>query len=222
MEPLLSDVEVRVLGCLIEKETTTPDYYPLTLNSLTAACNQKSNRNPEMWLDEPAVVAALDTLKYRHQLIANVATPGSRVSKYKHNIGSRWPLSLPELAILCELMLRGPQTLGELRTHTERLHGFTGTEEIESVLNGLAGRQEGPLVAKLPREAGRKESRYAHLLSGPVALPAGATEPPPEPARLQIRADGERIAQLEQAIGALKAEVDGLKALFAEFKKQFE
>ncbi len=218
METVLTDIEVRVLGCLIEKEATTPDYYPLTLNSLTAACNQKSNRDPAMHLDEKDVVVAIDALRYTHQLVATVATPGSRAAKYKHNIQNRWAFSLPELAILCELMVRGPQTLGELRTHAERLHKFSGIEEIETVLNGLINRPNEPLAVKLQREAGRKEPRYAHLLGGPVAVQA-AGEPPPEPARIQMHADNDRFACMEQDIQLLKADVEGLKAQFAEFRR---
>ncbi|MBA4387763.1 MAG: DUF480 domain-containing protein [Verrucomicrobia bacterium] len=218
----LSDIELRVLACLIEKEITTPDYYPLSLNSLTAACNQKSNREPEMKVDDKAVVQALDHLRYEHHIVWHVTVPGSRVPKYKHDIQSRWKFSAQELAILCELMLRGPQTVGELRTHGERLYKFTGLDEVEGALQELIGRPEGAFVAKLPREPGRKEPRFAHLFAGDVAVPNEASEPPPEPARLELMADNEHFLRLESEIASLRSEIDSIKAQFAEFKKQFE
>ncbi|MGE5892483.1 MAG: YceH family protein, partial [bacterium] len=164
METALTDVEVRVLGCLIEKAITTPDYYPLTLNALTNACNQKSNRNPVVSYEETTVVRGLDGL--RDKGLANmVYKADSRAPKYQHFFVEKLELSPGDVAVLCELMIRGPQTPGELRAHTERMHDFGGLEEIEGALRGLMER-EHPLVVRLPRQPGRKEQRYAHLLSG--------------------------------------------------------
>jgi len=155
---LLSTLEVRVLGCLIEKEITTPEYYPLSLNALTNACNQKSNRDPVMSIDETTVARLLEDLRYK-KLIWKVTTTGGKVAKYKHNISAIHQFSLPEISILCELFLRGPQTLGELRTHTTRFHEFKNLEEVEELLQKLVNAEKGPFVQKLPREIGRKENR---------------------------------------------------------------
>ena len=164
MDLLLSDHEVRVLGALIEKEITTPDYYPLSLNALTNACNQKSNRNPVMALDEGAVREALDSLS-RKWLAGPASTAESRVTKFGHRVQEVFNFDRRQTALLCELMLRGPQTLGELRTHAERLYRFDDLETLEATLQKLAER-EPPLVKKLPRLPGTKEPRYAHLLAG--------------------------------------------------------
>lgn len=218
----LTEIEARVLGCLLEKEITTPDYYPLSLNALVAACNQKSNRAPEMQLDETTVVKALDNMRYEHKLVWQVTVQGSRVPKYKHNIMGRWKLSAAELAVLCELMVRGPQTLGELRTHGERLFKFSSIEEVETTLRELTTWQDGPFVVKLPREPGRKEPRYAHLLAGEVRVESAAQYADPEPARLRVLADNERLDKAEKEITTMKAEIEMLKAQFAEFRKQLE
>ena len=216
------EIEIRVLGCLIEKSVTTPDYYPLTLNALTLACNQKSNRAPEMKLDEKSVVQALDQLRFEHHLVWHITVPGNRVAKYKHDLAERWQLTAPQLAVMCELMLRGPQTIGELRTRTERLHPFSTLEEVEATLQDLINQTDGALAVKLPREPGRKEPRYAHLLAGDVVPGITSTEPPPEPARLLVQAEQERFARIEQEVAALKAEIEAVKTQFAEFKKQLE
>lgn len=212
MENELTAVEIRVLGCLIEKEMTTPDYYPLTLNSLTTACNQKSNRDPVFEIDETDVVKALDRL--RHLGLAMQASgEGSRVPKYAHNLEAKMHFEPEQLAILCELFVRGPQTLGELRTRCERMRPFDDLAAVEAVLAELMER-ETPLVVKLPRQPGRKEQRYAHLLAGTPEQP-DAEEAPPEAARLKVADEDERIQKLEEELAALRAE-------FEEFKTQFE
>lgn len=217
MEIVLNDTEVRVLGCLIEKELTTPEYYPLSLNSLTAACNQKSNREPVLALDEAEVVRALDGLRFKQ--LAVVAAEGGRVPKYRHLLAERLRLSPAELALLGELLLRGPQTVGELRTRGERMHSFADLAAVETVLDELAGRTP-PLVARLPRQPGRKESRFAHLCAGEPVV--AAEEPAPEAARLRVMAENERVAKLEEEVAALRSEVAGLRQLIEEFRAQFE
>ncbi len=220
MDIILDSVEARVLGSLIEKELTTPDYYPLTLNALTNACNQKSNRNPVMGLDEKTVVRALDSLREK-RFAWQVKTAGSRVSKYEHNIKSTAAFSPHEIGILCVLLLRGPQTVGELRSRTARLHNFNDLSEVETTLQRLTDREEGPFVVRLPRQTGRKEPRYAHLFCGEVAVD-GEEEAPAEKARLEVHAENERITELEQKVTVLQAELSELKQQFAEFIRQFE
>lgn len=161
MDIVLNDNEVRILACLIEKELTTPEYYPLSLNSLTNACNQKSNRNPVVSYDETDVVRGLGSLEEKG-FVRKTLTSGDRVSKYLHTILDRFDLSRKEMAILCELMLRGPQTVGEVRSHAERMSSFESLEEVESTLQGLA-EHDPPLTLKMPRETGRKECRYMHF-----------------------------------------------------------
>jgi len=219
MEILLNDVEVRVLGCLIEKELATPEYYPLTLNSLTTACNQKSNRDPVMALEESEVVRALDGLKMKH--VAIQAADSGRVPRYRHILSERLRFSPAELAILAELLLRGPQTLGELRTRAERMHPFADLAAVEQVLGELAERTP-PLVMRLPRQPGRKESRFAHLLAGEPDLSAEERTATPEGARLQVMAENERIAALELEVATLRAEVGELRQVMEEFRSQFE
>ncbi|BBA68781.1 YceH family protein [Geobacter sulfurreducens] len=219
MEILLNDVEVRVIGCLIEKELATPEYYPLTLNSLTTACNQKSNRDPVMALEESDVVRALDGLKMKH--VAIQAADSGRVPRYRHILSERLRFSPAELAVLAELLLRGPQTLGELRTRAERMHPFADLAAVEQVLGELAERTP-PLVMRLPRQPGRKESRFAHLLAGEPDLSAEERPAPPEGARLQVMAENERIAALESEVAALRAEVAELRQVMQEFRSQFE
>jgi uncharacterized protein YceH (UPF0502 family) len=206
----LTTLEARVIGCLIEKQITTPDQYPLSLNALTNACNQKSNRDPVMALDEATVQQTLDALNHKH-LILEKSGFGSRVPKYQHRFcntefGSL-QLTSAEVAILCELLLRGPQTPGELRSRAGRMTALSGVEEVESALEGLAARADGPLVAKLPREPGRRESRYAQLFTGaPPAAPASEERP----AAATPAADA-RLAQLEEQVAELRAEIERLK-----------
>lgn len=217
MDIILNAIEVRVLGSLAEKEMTTPEYYPLSLNALTNACNQKSNRDPVMALEEADVVRALDRL--RQLGLATQSAEGSRVPKYGHNLPGKVRLEPEELAILTELLLRGPQTVGELRARAERMHPFADLAAVEEVLNELMGREQ-PLAVKLPRQPGRKEHRYAHLLAGE----AEGEEVPatPEAATLRVRAENERIAVLEEEMAALRAEFAQLRQEMAEFTKQFE
>lgn len=206
MELILNDQEVRVLGALIEKEITTPDYYPLSLNSLAAACNQTSNRNPVVHYDEQTVLQALDTLREK-KLVHMVDRGDSRVTKYRHVLYESLNMSRPVIAVMCVLMLRGPQTIGEIRTRTGRLYDFTSLEQLETTLNGLMS-GESPLITRLPRQSGQKEVRYAHLLSGEVQLTDIGTEP--DEAEPQL----DRIAKLEK-------EVEDLKRQFEDFRKQF-
>jgi len=207
---ILTDIETRVLGSLIEKQVTTPEYYPLTLNALTLACNQKNNRHPVTAYSENQVSDALETLREKNLTYVFYGST-SRVPKYKHVMPEVMHLSHPEVALMCVLMLRGSQTLGELRGNGARLHEFSGLEEVETTLNGLITRDE-PLVARLPRQPGQKEGRFAHLLSGEIDL-----ETIPEPERVPSRRSG-----LEEKVEMLAAEVEKLKEQFEHFKKQFE
>ena len=217
MTIVLSEVEARVLGCLIEKEITTPEYYPLSLNALMHACNQKSNRDPMMSLDEDAVRQALRALN--DQMLARSASGDSRVAKYEHRLADIFNFTRPEAAIICELLLRGPQTPGELRSRAERMHPFEDLSVVQSTLKHLMER-EPPLVKLLPRQTGNKEARYTHLLSGDVEV----REPAPEKEAVAYKPAGqnERVAQLETEIAGLQNEIADLKRQFAEFRKQFE
>ena len=211
MTTILTDIETRVLGSLIEKQVTTPEYYPLTLNALTLACNQKNNRNPVTSYSEQQVADAVESLREKNLAYVFYGST-SRVPKYKHVMPEVMHLSHPELALMCVLMLRGAQTLGELRGNGGRLHEFASLEEVEETLNALITREPEPLVVRLPRQAGQKEGRFAHLLSGEVDI-----EAMPEPVVSRRAGSG-----LEEKVDALAAEVEALKAQFEEFKKQFE
>lgn len=213
----INDVEARIVGALIEKELTTPEYYPLTLNSLTNACNQKSNRDPVMLLEEDVIVRGLDRLRLKG--FARQAAEGGRVPKYCHSLGES--LAPPELAILAELLLRGPQTLGELRNRGERMAAFADTGAVEETLGDLQ-RFEPPLVVLLPRQPGQKEQRYAHLLSGEPPLVSGDRQPPPEAARVRVMAEDERLAALEAELAVVREEVATLRQMMTDFKAQFE
>ena len=221
MEALLNSVEVRVLGALIEKEITTPEYYPLTLNSLTTACNQKSNRDPVVSLEEKAVVRALESLREKG-LARQVSGVDMRVPKHYHLFDEKMGLTRPQVAALCVLMLRGPQTVGEIRGRSGRLYEFAGLEEVERVLVELAERTEGALVVQLARQPGRKESRYAHVLMGEPEEGDVQTEGPVDAAALEVRAENERIAALEEQVKALRDELADVRSAFAQFKEQFE
>jgi uncharacterized protein YceH (UPF0502 family) len=219
VEIILNDIEVRVLGSLIEKELTTPEYYPLSLNSLTNACNQKSNRDPAMALAEEEVVRALDSLRFKQLVV--LSADGGRVPKYRHLLAEKLGLMPAEQAIICELLVRGPQTAGELRTRGERMHPFGDLAAVEEVLRELMVR-EAPLIALLPRQPGRKEGRYAQLFSGLPEVNEESSEARPEAARQRVAVENERIAKLEADVAALHAEVTDLRRLMEEFKKQFE
>jgi uncharacterized protein len=219
IERVLNFEEVRVLGCLLEKEMTTPEYYPLTLNALVNACNQKSSRDPVVSFDEPTVVQALDGLREK-KLARMVSGPDSRVAKYRQVFTDSANLTLPELALLCVLMLRGPQTAGELRGRTERMHRFQDFAEVESTLRRLAEREAGSLVVQLPRQTGLKESRFAHLLGGPIDPNEVPLAVETDPLRNQVHL--ERIVKLEQEVEGLRSEVAELRRQLAEFKGQFD
>jgi uncharacterized protein YceH (UPF0502 family) len=218
MEFILTPEETRVLGCLIEKQITTPEYYPLTLNALLSACNQKSSRDPVVAYDEKSVVRALDGLREK-KLARMVSAAESRVAKYRQVFTDTANLTEQELGLLCVLMLRGPQTVGELRTRTERLCTFNRLEEVEASLLRLMNRQSGAMVARLPRQSGFKESRYAHLLSG--AVTEETTVASLGGASLK-GSEADRIAKLEAEIEVLHNEVRALQKQFSEFKNQFE
>jgi uncharacterized protein YceH (UPF0502 family) len=213
----LSDVEARALGCLVEKEITTPEYYPLSLNALVNACNQKSNRDPLMNLEEDTVRQALRTLS--EQALARSASGDSRVAKYEHRLADTFNFTRPETAILCELLLRGPQTPGELRSRAERMHPFEDLSVVQSTLRHLMER-DPPLVKLLPRQPGNKEARYAHLLSGDLEVREAT--PVKAVAISSSSADNARVTELETEISTLREEIADLKSQFAEFRKQFE
>ena len=219
MEVTLNEVEVRVLGCLIEKEMTTPEYYPLSLNALTNACNQKSNRDPVMALAEEDVVRALNRMRFNQLTV--VSGESSRVAKYRHLLAENMGLIPAELAVICELLVRGPQTVGELRTRCERMHSFPDLTAVEEVLKELTER-ENPLIVRMPRQSGRKEARNAHLFSGMPDMSAEEHEASPEPARVRVMAENDRIVKLEEVVAALRSEVAGLRQIVEEFKSQFE
>ena len=224
MDLTLNKIEERVMGALIEKGLTTPDYYPLTLNSLTSACNQKSNRNPVLALDETTVARTLDALRER-QFVRMVSGAEMRVPKYYHRFQEEGGFSDPEVAVLAELMLRGPQTIGELRGRASRMHELPDLEQVEAVLLGLTNRDDAPVVKKLPRQAGHKESRYAHLLAGEPEAPAASREDdeaPAEGARVQIVAENERMDRLEREIGELRSGMEEMRQQFSRFREQFE
>jgi len=215
----LTDIEARVLGALIEKEVTTPEYYPLSLNALINACNQKSNRDPLMHLDEDAARQALRGLS--EQYLARSAASDGRVAKFEHRLGETFNFDRQETAILCELLLRGPQTPGELRSRAERMHPFEDLSEVQTTLQRLM-RRELALVKLLPRQPGMKEARYAHLLCGDVRIGAEEVHQDSIPEASMKGAEGERMRKLEAEVSALREEVQALKQQFAEFRKQFE
>lgn len=210
----LTPVQSRIVGCLIEKELATPDNYPLTMNALLAACNQTTNRNPVTRLDEATVGNALVNLR-ADNVVRIVYSRSNRADRFRHVVHEMLDLEPEHLAVLCVLMLRGPQTASELRARTERLHPFASQEEVDEALRQLAGRHE-PLVARLERRTGQKESRWAHLLGGDLAeVLAGADDQDDEPeARSVPRID--RLAALEDAVAGLRADLDRLQAAHHE------
>lgn len=227
MEITLTPIETRALAVLVEKEFTTPEYYPMSLNSLTNACNQKSNREPVMSLDESEVEHALATLKSK-RLVWKLDTAGGRVPKFEHNFTVKYSLEQSEAAVLCGLMLRGAQTPGEIKSRTARMHEFAGLGEVESVLEKLMQREEGPFVTKLPRQPGRKENRYMHLFAGEpeeetseeVAKNESVTgdesdSPGFDSKRINVR-------ELAEEVEALRQEVAEIRSAFEKFRTQFE
>jgi hypothetical protein len=221
MAPQLSEVEVRVLGALVEKESTTPEYYPLSLNALVNACNQKSNREPVMALEEEAVRRTLRSLS--DQALVRSAGGDSRVPKFEHRLNELYNFHRHEIAVLCVLLLRGPQTPGELRTRAERMYAFEDLEAVHSALH-LLMRREPPLAKILPRQPGTKESRYMHLFSGDTAPEehAAVEQPGGASSAVKISHDGDRVAQLEAEMVELRRELNTLREQFAAFQKQFQ
>jgi uncharacterized protein YceH (UPF0502 family) len=208
-----------VIGSLIEKQITTPEYYPLSLNALTNACNQISNRDPVVSFDEKTVARAIDSL--REKKLAWMVTGVGRVPKYEHRLTETLQLASQELAVLCVLMLRGPQTVGEIRGRTGRLYEFNELDEVELTLQALMAAQPS-LVVKLPRQPGTKESRYAHLLSGEVEVEEREAAQRLEPATLEVREENENVIQLQDEVVRLRNELEELKHEFYQFRKQFE
>ena len=199
----LNEIEVRVLGALIEKQLSTPEYYPLTLNSLTTACNQKNNRDPVVEFDDKVVLRAVDHLR-ELKLAQMIHQATSRVPKYGHQMEEVFPLNQAELVVMCELLLRGPQTVGELRGHCKRLHEFASLEEVEALVQGLSTRNDGQFVMQLPQQSGRKEPRFAQLLAGAPPVETIVAAAPVERVRVDLQAENERLAKLEAEIAALR------------------
>jgi uncharacterized protein YceH (UPF0502 family) len=218
MAIILNDVEARVLGALVEKDITTPDYYPLSLNALVNACNQKNNRDPVMNLDENQVRDALSGLQ-EMKLAGPASGADSRVTKYEHRLQDVFNFSRGETAVMCVLLLRGPQTQGELRGRTERMHRFEDLEAVQAALQHLM-RREPPLAVMLPRQAGTKESRYGHLLSGAINVEELVSHTTAVPRA--DHGDQERILRLEEQVTTLQRELSDLKQVIEAFRKQFE
>ena len=217
MPEILTEIEARVIGALIEKELTTPEYYPLTLNALVAACNQKTNREPVVAYTEAMVQKSLDDLRERNLAYVFYGST-SRVPKYKHILDKVLELERSEISVVCVLLLRGAQTLGELRERTHRLYEFPGLGEVNETLDNLMRREE-PLVARLERQPGQKEVRYAHLLSGEIDVSVYAKEVSSSGGK---QAENERITNLETELENLRGEFELFRQSFEEFKKQFE
>ena len=221
MDLILTAAEVRGLGSLIEKEKTTPEYYPLSLNALKNACNQKSSRDPVVSYDEQTVQQALDGLRDKKLAFVFYGAE-SRVAKYGHIFDKAFHLEASELSVLCVLMLRGAQTAGEIRQRSAPLHTFTDLSEVETAIEGLMKRDDQNLVVKLPRQTGMKESRYAHLLCGPISETEIAEMLRTDSPAAKMRGDSERIARLEEDTVGLRQRLDDLERQFTAFKKQFE
>ncbi len=224
LQPPLADVEVRVLGALIEKAVTTPDVYPLSLSGLTAACNQTSNRDPIMRLDEEQVSQAVTALR-RRNLLRAIQPMGSRVTKHQHLLADALNLDARELAVLGVLMLRGAQTAGELHTRTARLAEFAGIPDVEATLDALIAREPEALVARLARRPGQKEVRYAHLMAGEAQAgepAASSATDEAQTARASAPAEDDRVAALERTVDGLRAELAALRERFEEFRAQFQ
>lgn len=218
----LNPTEERILGCLIEKEMATPEYYPLTLNALVNACNQKSNRTPVMALDSSTVENTLYELKTEFKLAFQVSSGGSRVAKYRHNFAEHWNFSPAKMAIISVLLLRGPQTAGDIRTRTARLYPFSDAQEVEEMLHGLETYEGGPFVVHMPKEPGKRERRWAHLFAGEPKIPEQQAtvftpiETESGPSR------NERVKALESEVAELQQELNKLKEEFLAFKTAFE
>ena len=228
MDSVLNEMEVRVLGSLVEKQLTTPEYYPLTLNALTHACNQISNRDPVVNYDEQTVLRALEGLREK-RLAHVVHGADSRVPKHKHTMMDALRFTQQEeLAVMCVLMLRGAQTAGEIRGRSGRLFSFREVADVETTLEALMSREQGALVTRLPRQTGQKEARYAHLLAGEVRVEEHEQASRSESTGVGAgvgggaRTERERLARLEEEVGALRGELAEIRRQFDEFKTQFE
>ena len=217
MSDELTEIEVRVVGALIEKQLTTPEYYPLTLNALIAACNQKTNRDPVVSYTEAEIQNTLDVLREEKNLAYVFYGSTSRVPKYKHILPQRFELDEPETAVMCVLMLRGAQTIGELRERTGRLYEFSGLGEVQETLDGLVKKDE-PLIIRLERQVGQKDARYAHLLSGEPSAASFVSKT----ISANPEAENERVEKLENELENLRSEFNLFRQSFDEFKKQFE
>jgi uncharacterized protein YceH (UPF0502 family) len=211
----LTDVDVRVLGSLIEKEITTPDYYPLTLNALVTACNQVSNRDPVVQYDDDTVTASIERLRKKN-LVHQIKRSDSRVVKFRHVLAEEMSFDPRQLAVMCVLMLRGPQTVGEIRTRTSRLHDFTSLEDVEAAIASLMGRQPVPPVVRLARRPGQKELRYAQTLAGEISAESVDDAPAPAPER------HDRVEALEQVVAELRREMHDLRSRVEHVLRQFE
>jgi uncharacterized protein YceH (UPF0502 family) len=221
MPTILNEAEVRVLGALVEKQVTTPEYYPLTLNALTQACNQKNNRNPVVTFDEATVTQAIESLRAKN-LVYLFYGSTSRAPKYKHMMSEVFGLNPQELAVMCVLMLRGAQTIGEIRGRTDRLYDFSGLPEVEETLNSLSVKEPQSLVTSLARQPGQKEIRYAHLLSGEVDVTYQPEANASEETMTNRPPKSDRLSILEKEVESLRDEVEALRRELENFKKQFE
>lgn len=220
-EKTLNEIEVRVVAALLEKKMSTPEYYPMTLNALRNACNQSSNREPVVSFDEKTVASALERLREKG-FSRVVHASDSRVPKYKETLTEYFMLGDEESAVICELMLRGPQTVGELRNRTARLWNFKELTEVEEALQNLIEKPPRPLIVKLPRQPGQKESRFAHLLAGEVKVEELIHTPRVETAIMEARIENERYIKLESKVETLEQELAQLRQQFEDFKRQFE
>lgn len=218
MNATLNEYELRALGAMVEKHIATPDYYPMTLNALVNACNQKNHRDPVVSYDETIVAKALDNLREKNLAYVFHGSE-ARAPKYGHLFPKAFDLSEAETPLMCVLILRGPQTSGELRSRTQHLRSFGSLAEVETLLQGLSLR-DMPLVVKLPRQPGSRESRFAHLLGGPVEVELSEEPPHPAPSVLQRHSENDKIAKLEEEIASLRMELSDLKQQFAELKRE--
>ncbi len=216
----LNEYELRALGALVEKQIATPDYYPMTLNALVNACNQRNHRDPVVSYDESIVARALESLREKNLAYVFHGSE-ARAPKYGHVFPKAFDLSEVEVPLMAVLILRGPQTPGELRSRSQHLRDFESLAEVETLLQGLSLRQD-PLIVKLPRQAGSRESRFAHLLGGPVEMDQKEVAPRAAPSVQHSQVENERIVKLEEEVVSLRQELNELKQQFADFKRQFE
>ena len=218
MNATLNEYELRALAALVEKQIATPDYYPMTLNSLVNACNQKNHRDPVVSYDETIVARALDSLREKNLAYVFHGSE-ARAPKYGHLFPKAFDLSEAETPLMCVLILRGPQTSGELRSRSQHLRSFESLAEVETLLQGLSLRDE-PLIVRLPRQPGSRESRFAHLLGGPVETPQSEAPPRQATSIQQAQAENDKIAKLEEEVASLRRELNELRQQFAEFRRE--